>query len=109
MEIQFHAAVRAELAALPLPEQRAISHAVEKLAVLGAQLPFPHASKVQGGAALFELRPRAGRSPWRAFYRQVGAIMVISAIGPESRVDPRGFARAVDAAEQRLAALEERD
>jgi hypothetical protein len=107
MEVRFHPAARAELAALPVSEQRAIDHAVEKLVALGAQLPFPHASKVQRAATLFELRPRAGRSRWRAFYRQVGAVMVIAAVGPEALVDPRGFARAVEAARQRLAALEE--
>lgn len=79
---------------------------MEKLQALGAQLPFPHASHVEGAAALFELRPRAGRSPWRAFYRQVGAAMVIAAIGPEATVDPRGFARAVRVAERRLNTLE---
>ncbi len=83
-----------------------MDHAVEKLQTLGAELPFPHASHVERTATLFELRPRAGRSPWRAFYRQVGAAMVIAAIGPEATVDPRGFARAVRLAQQRLKALE---
>jgi hypothetical protein len=46
---------------LPVAEQQAMDHAIEKLTVLGAQLPFPHASKVRGATALFELRPRAGR------------------------------------------------
>ena len=79
-----------------------MDHAVEKLQALGAQLPFPHASRVRGAATLFELRPRAGRSKWRAFYRQVGAAMVIAAIGPEATVD----ARAVKVAQQRLNDLE---
>lgn len=106
MEVYFHLAARVELDSLPAPEQRAIDHAVEKLQALGTQLPFPHASKVRGAATLFELRPRAGRSQWRAFYRQVGAAMVVAAIGPEARVDARGFARAVKVAQQRLSALE---
>ncbi len=106
MEVYFHPAARAELDALPAAEQRAIDHAVEKLEALGSQILFPHASKVRGAATLFELRPRAGRSPWRAFYRQVGAVMVIAAIGPEAGVDARGFARAVAAAQERLSALE---
>jgi hypothetical protein len=44
--------------------------AVDKLRELGPHLPFPHASAVRGneGAGLRELRPRAGRSPWRAIY-----------------------------------------
>ena len=105
MEVRFHPAARAELAALPVSEQRAIDHVVEKLAALGAQLPFPHASRVRASTTLFELRPRAGRSRWRAFYRQVGTDMVIAAAGSEARANPRGFARAVEAAQQRLAAL----
>jgi len=35
--------------------------------------------------------------------------MVNAATGPKARVDPRGFARAVDTAQQRLAALVERE
>ena len=107
MDVYFHRAARAELDALPAAEQRAIDHAVEKLEAVGAQLPFPHASKVRGAATLFELRPRGGRSSWRAFYRQVGPAMVIAAIGPEARTDARGFARAVKAALQRLSAIQE--
>jgi len=106
MEVYFHPAARAELNKLSTAEQRAVDHAVEKLEALGSQLPFPHASKVRAAATLFELRPRAGRSAWRAFYRQVGDIMVVAAIGPEARVDARGFARSVRAAQERLGALE---
>jgi hypothetical protein len=105
MEVRFHPAARDELDELPVVERRAIDHAIEKLEALGTQLPFPHASKVQGAATLFELRPRGGRSRWRAFYRQVGEHMVIAAIGPEAQVDPRGFARTVKAAQERLATL----
>jgi len=43
-----------------------------------------------------------GRSLWHAFYRRVGTIIVIAAIGPEAQVDPRGFDRAVTNAVQRL-------
>lgn len=107
MEVYFHPAAQAELDALPVAEQQAVDHAVEKLTVLGVRLPFPHTSKVQGVSALFELRPRAGRSRWRAFYRQVGGAMVIAAIGPEAEVDNRGFTRAVAAAQERLRSLEE--
>lgn len=106
MDVHFHPAARAKLDSLPAPERRAMDHAVEKLQALGAQLPFPHATRVRGAGTLFELRPRAGRSQWRAFYRQVGAAMVIAAIGPEATVDASGFARAVKVAQQRLNALE---
>lgn len=83
-----------------------MQHAFEKLEIYGDQLPFPHSSRVKGAAWLRELRPRAGRSPWRAFYRRVSGTLVIGAIGPEARVDTRGFGRAVRAAEARLARLE---
>ena len=53
-------------------------HAFEKLEVVGSRLPFPHSSQVRGRAeGLRELRPRSGRSPWRALYRQVGNRMVV--------------------------------
>lgn len=81
-------------------------NAVEKLIALGPQLPFPHQSHIEGGEGIRELRPRRGRSRWRALYGQVEATFVIAAIGPEAAVDSRGFARAVEAATDRLAALE---
>jgi hypothetical protein len=61
-----------------------------------SQLGFPHTSRVQGSrAALRELRPRRGRSPWRALYRRAGDVMVVLAVAPEAARDPRGFGRAV--------------
>jgi hypothetical protein len=91
-----------ELAKLPQRERQAIVHAVEKLEAIGPALGYPHTSDVKGADHLRELRPRAGRCQWRAFYRQVGATLVIGAIGPEAEVDPKGFKRAARAAEQRL-------
>lgn len=96
-----------ERAALPAGERVALYHAVAKLEAIGPSLGFPHSSAVQGGKQLRELRPRAGRSPWRALYRLVGEVFVIAAVGPEAQRDPRGFARACRAAEQRLSAVEE--
>lgn len=84
-----------------------MQNAFEKLEVYGDQLPFPHSSRVKGAAQLRELRPRAGQSPWRAFYRRVGDTLVIGAIGPEAHVDPRGFGHAIRAAEARLTRLEQ--
>ena len=83
-----------------------MDHAVEKLDALGMRLPFPHQSDVRGAQNLRELRPRSGRSPWRAFYRRIGEVLVIAAVGPEAAVDRRGFDRAVRRAERRLDALE---
>jgi hypothetical protein len=83
-------------------EKAALINAEAKLAALGPTLPFPHSSAVQGADRLRELRPRGGRSPWRALYRQVGNEFVIATVGPEAQVDPRGFAVACRRAEARL-------
>jgi hypothetical protein len=107
VEVLFHPGAEKELARLPDGEKLAMDHAVEKLEALGPRLPYPHQSDVKGADRLRELRPRAGRSPWRALYRQVGSAMVIAAIGPEAKVNRRGFAAAVKRAEARLAELEE--
>lgn len=65
-----------------------------------------HPAPTMQGLDLIWFRPRAGRSPWRAFYRRVADTLVIGAIGPEAHVDPRGFGRAIRAAEARLARIE---
>jgi hypothetical protein len=54
------------------------------------------------GRSVRELRPRQGRSPWRAFNARVRDRLWILAIGPEAEQDSKGFDRAVDMAEQRL-------
>jgi ribosome-binding protein aMBF1 (putative translation factor) len=86
--------VAKERLSLPAAERNALLHAVEKLEAFGPQLGFPHSSAVQGFAGLRELRPRAGRSPWRAFYQRIGDVFVIAAIGPEAQVDHRRFDKA---------------
>ena len=106
VRVEVHPEAEGELQALPAAERAAMHNAFEKLEVYGDQLPFPHSSRVKGAAQLRELRPRAGRSPWRAFYRRVGDALVIGAIGPEAHADPRGFGRAIRAAEARLTRLE---
>lgn len=104
MKVRFREEAVAELAALPAREADAMRNAVRKLAVAGDFLRFPHQSAVKATSVpLRELRPRAGDSPWRAFYRRIGDELVIGAIGPEARVNPRGFERAVAAAVARLA------
>jgi hypothetical protein len=98
---------RAELRALPAADRVAIEHAIEKLSALGDQLGAPHSSAVQGASeTLRELRPRAGRSRWRAFYRREGDQFVVAAIGPEAMVNPVGSRRAVRIAIDRLGTLE---
>lgn len=81
-------------------------HAVEKLQALGPDLPFPHQSAVRGERGLRELRPRSGRSPWRATFARVGDILVILAVGPEAQVNRRGFDRAVGNATRRLGEID---
>jgi hypothetical protein len=46
--------------------------------------------------------PRGGRSAWRAFYRRLGDVFVVAAVGSEAEADPRDFKRAVAAAEARM-------
>ena len=101
-------AALAELEALPKAEQASITRAIDKLVVVGASLAYPHSSAVQGWeGSLRELRPRAGRGRWRAFYRRVGDELVVGAIGPEAGVDGAGFRRAVETARTRIKAYAE--
>jgi hypothetical protein len=106
--VRYHPNARAEADAIPAQEQRAVDNAVDKLAALGPLLAFPHSSKVMGdpGGALRELRPRAGRSPWRCIYQRIGDVFVIAAVAPEAQKDKAGFERAVAAAKTRLAEIE---
>jgi len=106
-EVRYHPAAEKERKQLPTKERTAMANAVEKLQALGPQLPYPHQSNVEGAERLRELRPRAGRSPWRAFYRRFGDVFVIGAVGPEAQVDKRKFNRAVDEAIARLDEVEE--
>jgi hypothetical protein len=101
--IDWDADAREELMRLPAAERRAVMTAVAKLEAFGDQLGAPHSSQVKGSrVGIRELRPRSGRSPWRALYRRVGGAMVVLAVGPEAEHDRRGFDRAVRLAEERL-------
>lgn len=92
--------------AMTKDERAAMSHAIEKLRALGSSLGAPHSSSVRGSSGgLRELRPRGGRSPWRALYRQHNDLMVILAIGPEADQDKRGIERMAAIAEHRAAEL----
>ena len=106
--VRYHPKARAEADAVPEQERKAIDNAVDKLASLGPTLPFPHSSKVMGdpGGSLRELRPRAGRSPWRCIYERIGDVFVIGAVAPEAQKDKAGFDSAVSAAKARLAEIE---
>ena len=109
MEVLVHPAAAEEYRGIPEREQDAMDNAIEKLRALGEQLRYPHSSAVRGAVGLRELRPRAGRSPWRAFYRHIGDVMVIVAFGPEANADPRGFQAAVQRATERLAEFETKE
>jgi hypothetical protein len=104
--VRHHPEADVELGALESAERAAIDHALDKLQALGDRLPFPHQSAVKGAPGIRELRPRAGRSRWRALYGRVGETFVFLAVGPEAGVDARGFDRAVRAALQRLRQFE---
>jgi hypothetical protein len=91
--VRYHPTARAEADAVPAQERKAIDSAVDKLVSLGPNLPFPHSSKVMGepGGSLRELRPRAGRSPWRCIYERIEDVFVIGAVGPEAQKDKGRF------------------
>jgi hypothetical protein len=106
--VRYHPKAREEADAVPANERKALDRAVDKLASLGPLLAFPHSSKVMGGpgGSLRELRPRAGRSPWRCIYQRIGDVFVVGAVAPEAMKDKAGFERAVRAAKSRLAEIE---
>lgn len=102
-EVLFHPEAEREFLSLPDREREAILHSIDKLEEDGSRLSFPHQSAVRGARHLRELGPRAGRSRWRAFYRQVGfERFVVASLGPDAHVDGPGFRRAIRRAEQRL-------
>ncbi|HEY5272804.1 MAG TPA: hypothetical protein VIJ34_06170, partial [Acidimicrobiales bacterium] len=75
--------VEEEPARPPRPEEVAIRTVMLKLEALGSRLPYPHQSLVRGAQDLRELRPRSGRSPWRAFYRRVDTEeFLVGSVGP---------------------------
>jgi hypothetical protein len=103
VRVEWDEDAQVELLRLPVAERRAVMNAVAKLEAFAEQLGAPHSSQVKTSrAGIRELRPRSGRSPWRAFYRRVADAVVMLAIGPEAEHDRRGFDRAVRLAEQRL-------
>jgi hypothetical protein len=107
LSVAWDADAQEELSRLPLAERRAVMTAVAKLEAFGDQLGVPHSSQVKAShAGIRELRPRAGRSPWRLLYRRLGGAMVILAVGPEAENNRRGFDRAVRLAEERLKEIE---
>jgi hypothetical protein len=74
---------------VPQRERAALHNAVVKLQNIGPSLGYPHSSNVEGSDRLRELRPRSGRSPWRALYRQFGETFAIGAVCLEAQQNPR--------------------
>lgn len=105
MDVQLTPEAVDELKNLPPAERRALSKSIEYLETFGEALGYPHSSHVRG-TTLRELRPRSGRSPWRAFYTRYRDALVILAVGPEALQNPRGFERSIRAAVDRLENLE---
>ena len=105
--VVYHPKASDEEKQLPAREREALQRAVEKLIALGPSLGYPYSSGVVSADRLRELRPRAGRSRWRALYRQIGDVFVIAAVGPEAQVNKHGFKRTIDAAERRLDEIKE--
>lgn len=84
LRVVYHPGYEAEWRDLPPAERAALASAVEKLRA-DSQLGFPHTSLVRGSQlGIRELRPRRGRSRWRALYRRVGEVMVVLAVAPEA-------------------------
>jgi hypothetical protein len=106
-KVDYLPAAANERSELPPRERQAIDNAVQKLEVIGPDLPAPHSSAARGVPSLRELRPRSGRSRWRPLYRRVGDRFVIAAIAPDGKSSPRGFAAACDLAAKRLKELEQ--
>src|ERR1039457_4574446 len=104
--VSLHPQAEAEFRRIPVAERAAVLNAAQKLEALGPDLGYPHSSAVRDADRIRELRPRAGRSPWRGVYRRVGNGFVLAAIGPEAEADPRGSKRGVLAAEERREEVE---
>lgn len=108
VDVEVLAEARTELDAIPARERYAINSAIDKLRELGDALGYPHSSAVKEAPGLRELRPRQGRSPWRAFYGRAGnRLFVIAALGPEAQHNPRAFRHAVALAVERIAQMEQ--
>lgn len=105
--VSYHPAAALELGKLPGAERKAVDNAVMKLQALGPDLPAPHSSDARSAPGLRELRPRGGRSAWRALYQRRGDVFVIAAIAPDGKTDPRGFGQACTRALRRMAELED--
>lgn len=81
------AAVELATAVKSKEERKAIFNAVDKLRQLGEQLMPPHMKPLRGAGGLRELRPRQGRSDWRALYARHGDVYVVLALDRHANFD----------------------
>ena len=86
--VLFHPDAEDERRVLPARERVALDNAVEKLKEIGPTLGYPHTSDVRGADDIRELRPRQGRSAWRAFYREIGGTIVVGPSDPRLKASP---------------------
>jgi hypothetical protein len=84
-----------DLEHLPPRERAAVMNVIGKLSALGPSLAFPHVSAVLGAPALFELRPRAGRSRHRPLFIKAGNEFVILVIAKDGKSNRRSFNNSV--------------
>lgn len=104
-DVLWHPEAEDEAAGLVSKESVAIENAIEKLRSAGVKLDKRHSDHV--GDGLWELRPRAGRSPWRAIYKRIGeTTFVILAVCPEYEENKKGFNKGLKDAAKRFAELD---
>jgi hypothetical protein len=110
-KVVYREGVEEELLRLPKLERTAVIRGrgeAGSLRTTAGVSPYERGARpCRVAGALRELRPRAGRSPWRVLYRRVGAVFVLAAIGPEAVSDQRGFDQAAVRAGARLDQVEE--
>ncbi len=82
-------------------EQETVDAVVEKLAVAGGTLPYPHSSAVEGTREpIRELRPKRGASPLRVFYAFDPHRDAVLLLGGDNSDDARFYERMVPKVER---------
>jgi hypothetical protein len=75
-------------------DRKAVFSVVEKLQVLGPDLPPPHVKSLSGEADLLELRPKQGASAVRLIFCRTGRRFVVLAVAPDKPSFDRHLLRA---------------
>lgn len=66
-------------------DRKAVFNVVQKLNVLGPDLPAPHMKSLKGEADLFELRPKQGACEVRPIYARLGSRFLILAVAAKKK------------------------